>query len=141
MSNVSLSIGSRLEVHCPKCRKIRDHEIVSFKDDKPDKVKCTICTHQRKYRVPATPKTAEEKLLLKNTETRRKRAISQRSLWEKLSPSLDSNKAHSYSMSASYKIKDLIEHPVFGLGQVQGKHGVKKIEVLFKDGLKIMRCK
>jgi len=44
-------------------------------------------------------------------------------------------------MTATYKVKSLIAHPVFGLGQVQRVAGPQKIEVLFEDGLKMMRCK
>jgi hypothetical protein len=34
-----------------------------------------------------------------------------------------------------------MNHPVFGLGVVQRVVGTRKIEVLFEDGKKTMRCR
>jgi hypothetical protein len=50
-------------------------------------------------------------------------------------------KATDYSMTATYKVKALINHPVFGVGLVQRVVGSQKVEVLFEDGRKTMRCK
>lgn len=61
--------------------------------------------------------------------------------WKELRPSMNSAAATEYSMSSSYKAKDLINHPLFGLGLVQSVVGPQKIAVLFEDGKKIMRCK
>jgi len=43
-------------------------------------------------------------------------------------------------MEARYRLMDLIEHPLFGIGQVQENSGTRKMTVLFVDGLKILRC-
>lgn len=53
---------------------------------------------------------------------------------------MDSAKAKAYSMTDAYKLNSLIDHPVFGLGIVQRIIGSQKIEVLFEDGRKTMRC-
>jgi hypothetical protein len=65
----------------------------------------------------------------------------ERKEWEVLRPSMNSAKATDYSMTSAYKVKDLINHPVFGLGLVQRVVGLQKVEVLFEDGKKTMRCK
>jgi len=44
-------------------------------------------------------------------------------------------------MESAYKVGTLIKHPKFGLGINQGAVGLRKIEVLFETGKKIMRCK
>ncbi len=141
MSKTALSVGSQIEVRCPRCRKNRDHEILSMKDGHADKVQCTLCNHQRKYRPPAVQKTVEERLLIKNTEARRSQNATQRKQWETLSQSMDRTKALHYSMAETYKSKTIVDHPVFGLGQVQRVLGSQKVEILFEDGVKIMRCK
>jgi len=140
VQKTALSVGSQIEVRCPKCRKNRDHEIVSIADGKPSKVQCVECKHQRKYRPPVTQKTAEEKLLIKNIENRQRKNMSEQQQWTALRPNLDSSKALDYSMSAKYKNKDLVNHPVFGLGLVQRVIGSQKVEILFEEGVKIMRC-
>jgi hypothetical protein len=45
---------------------------------------------------------------------------------------------HSYDTSASYSKADYINHPVFGIGRVLHVLGVEKIEVIFKEGRKIL---
>jgi hypothetical protein len=49
-------------------------------------------------------------------------------------------KAVDYSMAEAYKVNTLISHPQFGIGVVQRVVGPQKIEVLFEDGRKTMRC-
>ncbi len=141
MSKTALSVGSQIEVRCPSCRKNRDHEILSMKNGHADKVQCMLCKHQRKYRPPAALMTAEEKLLIKDTKTRQNQNAMQRKQWETLNKSMDHSKALNYSMTETYKSKALIDHPVFGFGQVRRVLGSQKVEILFEDGVKIMRCK
>jgi hypothetical protein len=42
-------------------------------------------------------------------------------------------------MTGSYKVKDLVEHPLFGLGVVQ-RVVANKVEILFEQGRKLLRC-
>jgi hypothetical protein len=65
----------------------------------------------------------------------------ERKEWEVLRPNMNSEKATDYSMTDAYKVKALINHPLFGLGLVQRVVGSQKVEVLFEDGKKTMRCK
>jgi len=45
-----------------------------------------------------------------------------------------------YSVAASYKPAEFIEHPVFGIGRVLDLVGGEKMQVIFKDGRKILIC-
>ena len=49
----------------------------------------------------------------------------------------DAAKARKYSPKDTFNVDDLIDHPTFGLGRVQRRMG-KKVDVLFKDGLKTL---
>ena len=133
MQSTTLSIGDPIEARCTKCRKNNDHIIISIKDEAPLKVQCNICTRQHKYRPPTVPKKATKRQTTNLKDADQKE-------WEALQPTLDSSKAKSYAMSETYKLKALIDHPTFGLGIVQRIIGTQKIEVLFKDGKKTMRC-
>ena len=44
-------------------------------------------------------------------------------------------------MTTALKLRNLVNHPIFGLGIVQRIAGPHKVEVLFEDGRKTMRCK
>ena len=54
---------------------------------------------------------------------------------------MDNENVKDYAMDKEYRVKAVIKHPVFGLGLVQRVVGDRKMEVLFEDGKKMMRCK
>lgn len=133
MSDPVLSVGEQIEARCTKCRKNNDHVIITLEEGAPVKVQCSVCSRQHKYRPPTVPKKPAVRKTAKPRDADRKE-------WEALQPSMDKSKAKTYSMTDAYKLKALIDHPVFGLGIVQRIIGSQKIEVLFEDGKKVMRC-
>ncbi len=134
MQDQTLSIGDPIEARCTKCRKNNQHVIVTLNEEGPVKVQCNICSRQHKYRPPSVAKKAAARQTVKPKSAECKE-------WERLRPSMDSAKAADYSMNAAYKVKALVNHPAFGLGLVQRVVGSQKIEILFEDGMKTMRCK
>jgi len=136
MQNANLLPGDKIEGRCTKCRKNNEHNIITLTEEKPAQVECTVCKRQHKYRPP----TAVKKPAVRQT-TQHKLEEAERKEWEALRPDMNSAKALDYSMEDAYKAKALINHPVFGLGLVQRIIGSQKIEVLFEDGKKTMRCK
>lgn len=136
MQNVTLAPGDKIEGRCTKCRKNNEHTIITLLEDNPAQVECTVCNRQHKYRPP----TAAKKPAVRQTN-QHKEELAERKEWETLRPSMNSAKATDYSMTDTYKVKALISHPIFGLGIVQRVIGAQKIEVLFEDGKKTMRCK
>nr|WP_320051158.1 hypothetical protein [uncultured Desulfuromonas sp.] len=141
MTKSTLSVGDPIEARCTKCRKNRNHVIVSISDEGPDNVQCKTCEHQHKYKPPTISKTPAEKAAIRTKEAECIQSAAERKKWKALLPGMDSAKAQIYSMTASYKVNALIMHPVFGLGQVQRLLGAQKVEILFEDGKKTMRCK
>jgi len=133
MQSTTLSIGDPIEGRCTKCRKNTDHIIITIVDENPGKVECQTCSRQHKYRPPTVAKKPAARQITKPKDADRKE-------WESLQPKMDSSKAKTYSMTDSYKVNTLIDHPVFGLGMVQRIIGAQKVEILFEDGRKTMRC-
>lgn len=134
MQSTTLAAGDPIEARCTKCRKNTGHIIVTMADEGPVKVQCNSCSRQHKFRPPTAAKNPAVRQAVLHRDAERKE-------WELLRPNMNSAAATDYSMTASYKIKALINHPVFGLGLVQRVVGSQKIEVLFEDGKKTMRCK
>lgn len=134
MSETVLSPGDPIQARCTKCKQNTDSAVVSVVDNAPEKVQCSVCNRKHKYRPPTEAKKAAPRRVPIQVENERKQ-------WKTLLEQADTSKAIEYSMTSSYKLKSLINHPVFGLGMVQGSAGSKKVEVLFEDGKKIMRCK
>ena len=134
MENATVSVGDKIEGRCTKCRKNNEHTILTLVEENPAQVECTVCSRQHKYRPPTAAKKPAVRQANQHKEAERKE-------WETLRPGMNSAKALDYSMTETYKAKALINHSVFGLGLVQRVIGSQKIEVLFEDGKKTMRCK
>ena len=133
MQSTTLSIGDPIEGRCTKCRKNTDHIIITMTEENPGKVECQTCSRQHKYRPPTAPKKPSVRQTAKPKDAERKE-------WEALQLTVENSKAKAYSMTDTYKLNSLVDHPVFGLGKVQRVIGSQKVEVLFEDGKKTMRC-
>ena len=93
-----------------------------------------VITRQGNFR-PPTP--AKRPAAQRTTDKR----DAERKEWAALRSKMNCEEARNYFMTDAYKVKELINHPLFGLGLVQRVAGLQKIEVLFEDGRKTMRCK
>ena len=127
MSSKKLTIGNTLQARCAKCRKITSHTIVAMIEEVPTEVACNICKH---------PSVAKKLVVRRPVDPHK----SEREEWATLIPGMDTTRATEYSMTAAYKKKALLNHPIFGIGLVQRVTGPQKMVVLFAEGEKIMRC-
>lgn len=139
MSKSQLSAGDVLVAKCTRCRQETNHTIVALVGETPAKIKCHTCGSEHKYRKPAA---ADKKSTAATPRARRTKAEPQapeKQQWQNLQLN-GTEKTLPYSMESRYRLMDLIEHPLFGIGQVQENSGTRKMTVLFVDGLKILRC-
>jgi hypothetical protein len=140
MSSTPLSAGDYIASKCSKCGQETNHTIVAMVEDVPVKVQCNTCNGTHKYRKPAA---AKKTAAAKKPAARRTKAdpqAAERQQWQELEPSFNASAAVAYSMDATFKLRALINHPTFGLGQVQEFPGTRKMLVLFADGTKVLRC-
>ena len=79
-----------------------------------------------------TPLSREEKKLAQ----RREQAEQQ---WQKAVSGIV-GEAVPYTMSGSFSVDALVEHPIFGMGIVLEVFPPDKMEVLFREGVKRLRC-
>ena len=134
MQSTTLSAGDPIEARCTKCRKTTNHIVVAMTAEGPAKVQCNTCGGQHKYRSPA----AVKKPAVRRTVDPK---IAEKKQWDELLPTLSGKQKTDYTMTTSFKVGSLMNHPVFGLGHVQSLGGPRKINVLFEGGMKTMRCK
>jgi hypothetical protein len=134
MPETILSPGDPIQARCTKCKKNTDSIVISSAENIPEKVQCSLCSRKHKYRPPLAEKKPASKRATTQSDSERKQ-------WQTLLANVDSAKTTDYSMTTSYKVKAVINHPVFGLGLVQRFAGPQKVEVLFESGKKMMRCK
>ena len=139
-----LSAGSIVETRCTRCRKIMNHTIVAMVGEKIVRVECNTCHGIHNYH---PIKVAKEPTAARTTE---KKAASPRAPkadpaaaaaveWAARLANLDPDRAVTYDMSGTYRVNTQLSHAQFGLGIVQSVMP-NKIEVLFQEGKKLLRC-
>jgi hypothetical protein len=143
--NLKLSAGSNVETHCTKCKKILNHTIVAMVGEKIVRVECNTCHGVHNYRpvkpekAPAAAKTAVPKKASVPRTPKADPVAAAAAEWASLESSMDSSQAIPYDMERTYRLKNLLLHPNFGLGIVQLVMP-NKIDVLFQAGKKRLRC-
>ena len=145
-----LSAGDIIEARCTKCRKVLNHRIVAMVEDKVVRVECNTCNGVHNFYPPPAEKAAKAPKAATASKPRKAPATPrtvkrdptelEREEWASLSPTFDLEKALPYDMNGRFNVKRLILHPVFGLGIVKAVIVPHKMQILFKDGIKLLRC-
>ncbi|MFV1950371.1 MAG: hypothetical protein ACC630_00205 [Nitrospinota bacterium] len=129
------SAGGYLEAWCTKCRLELGHTIIAMVDNFPKRVKCNTCNGQHNFRAKPSEKNQTK---LKNSTQKTK---SQKNNYDEYISRLtgyDLSNAKKYSMKGNFEKDEIIDHPNFGVGIVLSVIQINKIEVLFKDGPKLI---
>jgi hypothetical protein len=150
MTTRILSAGDIIEARCTKCREVLNHRIVAMVEGKVVRVECNTCNGVHNYYPPPAAKAAKAPRAAAASKPRSTSAVPrtsrkdpsevEREEWASLAPTFDHDKALPYDMNARYTTKRLILHSVFGLGLVKAVIVPNKMQVLFKDGVKLLRC-
>lgn len=163
----SFVTGQIIEARCSRCKDITGHVVMACLDGMPVKVECRACGSVHKYVAPeaqARPKV--EKTVRVKAGHNRVEAVDatvraeKRAAAPKLSREQKQN-AHraeeneqrwnslvagraavpvAYSMNGTFAVNTLVDHPVFGTGAVVELFPPDKMDVMFKDGVKRLRC-
>jgi hypothetical protein len=140
-----LSVGDNIDSYCLKCKLVLAHVILFKVDGVVNRVKCKTCGAEHKYRetMPGVKKTAAvrtpgaargrkpaaEKVTV--NEAPLQWALRSRNMPPKTSI-LD------YYVKDTFKVKQVINHPVFGIGFVEKVASDKSVFVLFSDKVRLM---
>jgi hypothetical protein len=140
-----LSAGDIIEARCTKCRAVLNHRIVAMVEERPVRVECNTCGGVHNFYSPVESKAPADRSLVRKSEAASRNAEKGRRIadpgeWESLYKTVDRSQAATYDMNGKYEANDTIEHPVFGFGVVKLMIRPNKMEVLFQDGKKLLRC-
>jgi hypothetical protein len=143
--STQLSAGSTIETRCTRCNGVLNHTIVAMVGEKIVRVECSTCHGVHAYHPVKTPReAAAAKGATKKAAAPRKTKVdpeaAARAEWAELLLGMDSAQAIPYDMTRVYRLKNLLSHPNFGLGIVQLVIVPNKIDVLFQNGKKRLRC-
>jgi len=144
-----LSAGDIIEARCTRCRAVTNHRIVAMIEEKVVRVECNTCGGVHNYYPPEkegkTPKAGSSVSAERKKEAAPRKAVSSKGQsfheeWESLCAGMEPERAIPYDINGKFKAGDLVEHAVFGLGVVKSVITPNKMEVLFKAGVKLLKC-
>ncbi len=143
-----IKAGSEIDAWCTKCRMDLGHRVVAAVAGVPKRVECLTCRTQHNYR---RPKGAKDPLP-RGTPTPSKpaagRAPAEKKLTKKAAAAVADWEGkvlgHSPADFTAYTVKDtfrkgqLLRHKTFGDGYVADILDDNKLNVVFRDGSKIL---
>jgi len=134
--------GSHIESVCGKCKEKTNHLVIAMVGDEVAKVQCNICGSMHKHRPPVAARAASSGAPKKSRAAGAPSRVSAsvRKYQDAVAEAAGGRKL-SYSIESGYREGDLLQHPTFGLGVVQKLTRPNKMDVLFEDGVKLLRCK
>lgn len=140
-----LSAGDIVDARCTRCRTVTNHTIVAMVEDRPVRVQCNTCSGIHNYHSPAVAaerpsRAVAEKGAAAPRKTRASAQSAAQQEWEAASRGANPASVTRYDMGRGYKVNEIIQHPVFGLGLVKTTIKPNKMEVLFEGGVKLLRC-
>ena len=143
--NKELTAGDDIDSRCLKCKHVTNHTIAAMVGNKVVKVQCNVCRALHNYRpVQVEKKATVRRSGEKSGQPGKTGGISRESKAEnnfrELLGGRDPLAALEYAMTVSFADDDLVSHPVFGIGLVTRMIPPNKIEVVFKEGSKVLIC-
>ncbi len=159
--------GDYITAKCGRCNDITGHVVMLVIDGAITKVECKACGSVHKYRdtnagkakaapAPSVRHVKAGQSREQATEVGRPsagrsapRVVIPRNIsaskaeqaWNEVMQRHNGETPLPYSMNNAYQPRDLIEHTVFGKGEVISITPPDKITVLFQEGVKALRCK
>lgn len=139
-----LSVGDNVDSYCLKCKLLLAHVIMFKVDGVINRVQCKTCGAEHKYRktVPGVKKTA----VRSSGAARVKKPVAAKMpvndaplRWDLRSRNMPPQTSiRDYSVKDTFRVNDVINHSVFGIGFVEKVASDKSIFVLFHDTVKLM---
>ena len=127
--------GGYIESWCTKCELELGHTIIAMVDNLPKRVKCNTCSGEHNFRTKPSDKSRT-----KSVNPARKTRYKEASFNDHISRLTggDLSSAKKYSIRGNFEKDEIIDHPQFGIGIVLSVIKTDKIEILFKDGHKLL---
>lgn len=126
--------GMDLDAWCGRCKQETRHRVLTITDGTPLDLICMSCSSKHKFRAekpvavsaPRAPRVAASRPASGGSQFQRLMVEEQ-----------GGASARPYAVATRFDEGQWLDHPSFGLGRVMKRLG-KKVDVLFKDGLKTL---
>ncbi|HYH42764.1 MAG TPA: hypothetical protein VD867_12355 [Burkholderiales bacterium] len=150
----AISAGSEIDAWCTKCKMDLGHRIIALVAGAPKRVVCLTCNGEHGYYAPRNAAPAEGAAVrkrgtngtagppsAKRPATAGVRAAQKAKVeqdrydgWASRTLGKNVDTFVKYSMEAKLELGQLILHPKFGEGYVEGVREDGKVSVMFRDG-------
>ncbi len=143
MRSKVLSAGDVVEARCTRCRAVTNHTIIAMVGEQPARVRCNTCDGDHNYRPPQKTVTAKMPSPARRTAspTAKSKLNKEQEQWQAATAEVEPGLAVPYDMERSFRVNEIVAHPVFGLGVVIAVFKPNKVEILFTGGKKMLRCR
>jgi hypothetical protein len=139
-----LKVGGEVDGLCTRCGMTLAHTIIAMVDGRPVKVECNTCHGVHRFRgelggsagrAPSASTRVSARVSAPHRPARpRAAAVS----FDELLRGKDLAMAQKYSPRTTYALDQVIEHPSFGLGWISAVRDASKIEVTFRNEVKVL---
>ncbi len=130
-------VAENIITMCTKCKMELSHVVIAHNaKGVVAKVKCHTCGSEHRY---SPQKKSTRKTAKTSKKGTREKKTDYEEEFQKLIEKYKEKNPVRYSMSASFKPEDVIEHQNFGTGIVMSV-SYQKMEVAFPDGLRVLVC-
>jgi hypothetical protein len=135
----AIAVGKEILAYCTSCKMDLAHIVVSMKGDRVAKGECKTCKKTHAYKAPKGVTEPPKKRARKSAEaTAESRATSIEAEWQRLMAAHPNSASKNYTMKTSYRIGEKVLHKNFGDGIVGKLIFPNKIEVIFKNDIKVL---
>ena len=131
----SYSVGGDIDAWCTKCKLELGHTIIAIVENLPKKVKCNTCNGQHNFR--AKPVKSSRTKPERSPRKTRSKETSYEEYISRLSAGDPAN-SRKYNTKGNFEKDEIIDHLSFGIGIVLSVIQVNKINILFKDGPRLL---
>ena len=136
------AVATETLAYCTSCKMDLNSMIVAMKGDRVAKVQCLTCKKEHTFKAPKGIDTPSNKAATKRAS--KKKAEEEEAShsieveWEKLMAMHKDIPGKSYATKGHFVLGDKISHPTFGDGIVGKLIYPNKLEVIFRNDLKVL---
>lgn len=151
--------GDRIEARCTRCRDVTGHVVVALVGGQIVKVECCACGSVHKYYPAKEEKTvtaaaprrvragSDRTALMQAAQAKQyggtralHKAQAMENTWRTALERPSAPAPKLYTMGVVLAVGDIVEHSVFGMGAVQAIIRPDKAEIIFREGVRLLRC-
>ena len=134
----SYTAGGYVDAWCTKCKLELGHTIIAMVGNVPKRVQCNTCQGEHNYRSNQSGAGSVSSGTAAKVVRKVKAQVKSYDDYLVRLNSADPSKTRKYIFSENFKKDEVIDHPHFGIGVVMSVINSNKIEILFKNGPKLL---